>query len=53
MIKSQFSYGFKVIDCKVCDTKLTIRNSLLLYLLLFMVPNILYDLAFKNNDTSI
>jgi len=52
MIKSQWRYVFKLIHCKVCDTKFKIKNSLLLYLLLFMVPSILYDLAFKNNETS-
>ncbi len=47
IIKSQWRYGFKAIQCKICDTKFAIKNSFLLYLLLFMGPTLISQLVLK------
>jgi len=49
IIKSQWSYGLKDIQCKSCKTEFPIKNSFLLYLLFFMIPTIIFN-SFQSED---
>ncbi len=58
MIISQWrNGGLKEVQCKICHTKFTIKNSLFLYLLLFMGPIVISHLVlnkhFITNDVSL
>lgn len=50
LIHSQWRYGLKVKQCKICKSKFVIKNSFLLYLLPFMGTTLLNDLVFKEDS---